>query len=286
MERLKIATSYSDVNLEIERPQPLSDNKIEFLIEQLLSGSFDKNISNDIFQKFIQKTENYILNSRYNKLEGLSKFPYKNIINGCTQFIDNIYMNSKVQVFEHDYRYHQRLNYAHIVKFTEDLIPKMPLIIAMPFPSTGAIHNNMQQILKICSQRKIPVHIDGAWITCSKNINFDFSHEAIKSIGISLSKGLGLGWNRIGVRWTRKPIKDSISLMNDFNMNNKINVIVGNYFLDNLESDYLWQTHEHRYNKICKDFNLDKTNSIHLAKKQGQPVGVSPLIRYLENHEI
>jgi hypothetical protein len=62
--------------------------------------------------------------------------------------------------------------------------------------------------------------------------------------------------------------------------------MIGNYFLENLPSDYLWATHGDRYYKICKDFELTPTKSIHLAIKDSNPVGVSPLIRYLENASI
>ena len=63
------------------------------------------------------------------------------------------------------------------------------------------------------------IHIDGAWVTCCQDITFNFNHPAIKSFAISLSKGLALGWNRIGIRYSRTHQTDSIGLMNDFNMN-------------------------------------------------------------------
>jgi hypothetical protein len=125
--------------------------------------------------------------------------------------------------------------------------------------------------------------VDGAWLTCCRGINFDLSHPSISSIGISLSKGLGLGWNRIGLRWTKQTEPDAITIMNDFNMNLRAPAMIGLHFIRNLEPDYLWMTHGERYAKVCKDFNLTPTNSIYLALHNGQPVGVSPLIRYLEN---
>jgi hypothetical protein len=106
---------------------------------------------------------------------------------------------------------------------------------------------------------------------------------AIRSVGISLSKGLGLGWNRIGLRWTKTTKTDAITIMNDFHMNNRALVMIGLHFIRNLSSDYLWLTHGERYYKVCRDFNLLPTRSIYLAMRNGQPVGVSPLIRYLEN---
>jgi hypothetical protein len=60
---------------------------------------------------------------------------------------------------------------------------------------------------------------------------------AIRSVGISLSKGLGLGWNRIGLRWTKEHTIDSVSIMNDFHMQNRMPTMIANYVLDNVSSD-------------------------------------------------
>jgi hypothetical protein len=281
VKREKIAQSYDEKWLEVDRPQPLSDNKIESLISDVLSGNLDKDITDQVYVNFKQEAEDWILNSPFNTLVGLDSFSRKDIINGCTQFIDNLYMQGEVQVLKGDYKYHHRLgNWGRTVG---SLSPKIPLIIAMPFPQVGAIHPDMAEILDECKIKNIPVHIDGAWISCCRDITFDFNHVAIRSVGISLSKGLGLGWNRIGLRWTKDSISDSISIMNDFNMNNRALVMIGLHFVRNLPSDYLWFTHGERYYKVCRDFGLLPTKSIYLALRDGQPVGVSPLIRYLEN---
>ena len=282
MKREKIAQSYDEKWLEVDRPQPLSDNKIESLIGDVLSGKLDKDISDTVYDNFKHEVEQWVLSSPFNSLSGLETFNRKDIINGCTQFIDNLYMQGPVQVITGDYRYHQRLELAY-VKDVGSLIPDIPLIIAMPFPSIGAPHPDMREILHECKIKKIAVHIDGAWITCCRDVTFDFNHEVIRSVGISLSKGLGLGWNRIGLRWTKDSVTDSISIMNDFNMNNRALTMIGLHFIRNLPADYLWFTHGERYYKVCRDFNLLPTKSIYLALRNGQPVGVSPLIRYLEN---
>jgi hypothetical protein len=156
----------------------------------------------------------------------------------------------------------------------------------MPFPKVGAPHPDMKEILDECVLKNIAVHIDSAWISCCRDVDFDYSHPAIRSVGISLSKGLGLGWNRIGLRWTKDTKADSIVIMNDFHMNNRALAMIGLHFVRNLPTDYLWLTHGNQYYKVCKDFNLIPTRSIHLALKDGHPVGVSPLIRYLENADI
>ena len=286
MNKLRVAPSYSKEYLEIERPSPLSDNLIEQTQLEILDGKLDKDITDKVYDDFKTEAETWIVNSTLNKLSGLDKFHRKDIIIGCTQFIDTQYMKGTVQVLKGDYRYHWRLNNDISYSVPGFLRNHIPLIIAMPFPSIGSPHIQMKEILDESFERSIPVHIDGAWITCCRDIEFDFSHPAIQSVGISLSKGLGLGWNRIGLRWTRETKADAITIMNDFRMNNRAPAMIGLHFIRNFETDYLWKTHGDKYYKVCKDFDLTPTNSIYLALQNGNPVGVSPLIRYLENAKL
>lgn len=284
MNRVIVAPEYSVEYLQIERPKPLSDNNIENLIQDVLSGGLDKDMSDNVYYDFKTECSHWLLNSTLNDLTGLEKFERLDIINGCTQFIDNIYMSGPVQTLYGDYRYHERLGLSTIIHDYKDLIPNIPLIIALPFPNNGRIHSHIEEILEISLVRGIPVHIDSAWVSASRDIVFDYSHPAIASVGMSLSKGLGLGWNRIGLRWKRHYRPDAITIMNDFNMNLRAVAKIGLHFIRNFPSDYLWNTHEDRYYKVCGDFNLTPTNSIHIALDGYDPVGVSPLIRYLENH--
>jgi len=278
--KYKVAPAYSAEYLEVERPSPLSDTVIEQLIQDVLSGKLDKDITDSVYTNFKVETANWLITSKLNKLTGLEAFNRVDIINGCTQFIDNLYMQGPVQVLNGDYRYHKRLGNSYI-REVGSLIPGIPLIIALPFPSIGAIHVNMDEILHECLIKNIPIHIDGAWVTCCKDIIFDFNHLSIHSVGISLSKGLGLGWNRVGLRWTRNPVQDSVTIMNDFRMNLRAPAMIGLHFVRNLPQDYLWNTYGNIYYEVCNDFNLTPTNSIYLAHQNGNPVGVSPLIRYV-----
>ena len=280
--RLKIAPSYSADYLETNRPQPLSDLRIEQLQQSVLRGELSQDISNQVYIDFKYEMAQWLFASKLNLIEGFDQFNRVDIINGCTQFIDAIYMIGPVQTLKGDYRYHTRLDPDLVYSVPGYLRSGLPLIIAMPFPSTGAAHENMTEILDECLAKEIPVHIDGAWLTCCKDIIFNVGHPAIRSVGISLSKGLGLGWNRVGLRWTRNNRADSVTIMNDFNMNLRATAMIGLHFIRNLPIDYLWTEHGERYRKVCQDFNLTPTKSIYLALQEGRPVGVSPLIRYLD----
>ena len=279
--KTKIAPEYDPKFLETERPQPLVDNQIELLIQEVLSGKLDTDISDQVYTNFKKEMTDWLLQSKLNTITGLDDFNRVDIINGCTQFIDTAYMNGPVQVLAGDYRYHARL--GNWFTYPGFLNEEKQLVVAWPFPSTGDTHIQMKEILDEAWSKGISVHVDGAWFTCCRGINLDVSHPAIKSIGISLSKGLGLGWNRIGLRWTRNTTTDAVTIMNDFNMNLRAPAMIGLHFIRNLSPDYLWNKYGDQYYQVCSDFNLTPTKAIYLALRNGHPVGVSPLIRYLDN---
>jgi hypothetical protein len=277
--KIKIAPKYDSKYLEVDRPQPLVDNQIESLIQDVLSGKLDRDISDQVYTNFKKEMTAWLLRSKLNTIQGLDTFDRVDIINGCTQFIDTAYMNGPVQVLAGDYRYHARLgNWCTHPGFLNE---EKQLVIAWPFPSTGATHPQMKEILDEAEDKGISVHADGAWLTCCRGIDFDLSHPAIKSVAISLSKGLGLGWNRIGLRWTKSKDADAITIQNDFNMNLRAPAMIGLHFIRQLEPDYLWNKYGDIYKQICKDFVLTPTQSIYLALRDNQPVGLSPLIRYV-----
>jgi len=273
---------YTSEWLQHERPQPMYDSSINKLYESVFytNPAYNDDIANEFKIEFIHFLNNHSLS----KLSGIDMFPHTDICVGCTQFIDDIYQRvgtNDVMIFENDYKYHWRLNNDIEYVTLDTLVPNKELIISMPFPAHGDVHPLMHTILDRCEQLDIPVHLDGAWITCSRDITFNFDHPAIKTFAVSLSKG-GMGNDRIGVRFSRTRPCGAITIMNDFNMNCKSLLHTGLKFMQELGSEYFWKKYETRYYKVCEDFNLIPTKSIHVAKTmQGKIVGIRPLLRCL-----
>lgn len=303
MQIISTPNTYSQELIQFNRVFPLIDYKLEQLIKNVLEQKLtpeehnfldvgtqalgvDPALTRDLFNTFKTKFQETIESSKLNSITNLNLAKRVDICCGCTQYIDSIYMKygrNGIQVLENEYNYHKRIN-PHIgFKTINNLMPDFPLIISQPF-YTGSTHSQMAEILDKCYSLNIPVHIDGAWLTACKNINVDFSHPAIESFATSMSKGYGLsGWNRIGLRWTKEHLEDSITVMNDFLQIPAQNVAVGLYFLDNIPVDHLWNTHGERYNKICQDFNLTPTDTIHAVIVNNKIGGIAPLIRHLES---
>ena len=93
-----------------------------------MNGSVDRDISDKVYTDFKSEVANWIFDTTLNKLSGIEDFTHVDIINGCTQFIDNLYMQGTVQVLSEDYRYHQRLGLAKFVE-VGNLLSNVPVII-------------------------------------------------------------------------------------------------------------------------------------------------------------
>lgn len=295
---ISVVPSYSREYIETTKCRPFFDKKHEVLIDSVSRQEFsqiDETFhvagflsKENIFNRFRGACNTHFTGSKLNKFTGFEKSVKNDIIVGCTQYIDNLHLKSKdIQVLEKEYNYHYRMNPNVIRTTIEELKPNIPLIISVPFSHLGTTHNRMDDIYDICLDRDIPLHIDAAWVSACKNITIDFNHPAIHSVGFSLSKGYGMsGWNRVGIRYAKYIEEDSISLMND-NLQIPSSIVnIGNYFLDNIEPDHLWNKHGLNHYKICNDFNLTTTDTIHMAKDGTNVLGISPLLRYLEQNEI
>jgi hypothetical protein len=290
-----VPDSYSWDYIETNKCRPFFDKDHEKLIDSVSRQSFPQidesfkiagfeTVSN-IYNRFRGACNAHFTGSKLNKITGFEKSAKNDIIIGCTQYIDDLHLKSKdIQVLEHEYSYHYRMN-SHVIRTTiENLRHGVPFILSVPFSHMGGMHDRMDEIYDICLARDIPLHIDAAWLSACKNITIDFNHPSVHSVGFSLSKGYGLsGWNRIGLRYTKNPQEDSISLMNDHLQIPASLVNIGNYFLDNIEPDHLWNKHGLNHYKICQDFEIESTDTIHMAKLGDKVLGISPLLRYLEN---
>ena len=273
---------YSRAWLQVDRPQPMYDSGIYKLYAKVYRKNLvdSPNIINDFKGTFLEYLDGHSMSN----IKGYSNFKRLDVCVGCTQFIDDLYQRlgpNSIMVFENEYKYHWRLN-QNLTPVTIDTLDKnKELLISMPFPAHGDVHPQMQEILDRCLDLGIPVHVDGAWVTCSRGIDFDFDHPAIHTFAISLSKA-GLGNDRVALRFARSRPEGAISIMNEFNMVCQSPVHVGIAFMNELGPEYFWKKYSQAYQKVCIDFDLTPTKAIHLAKtNDGHPVGVRPLLRYL-----
>ena len=254
---------YSKDRLTHPQLAPLNPSEFDQLRKEITIPDV-RNLDYDAFKNDI---ETHFRKTSVNILRGFEAFPSHDIILGCQNYIDNLIAKngiSGLQILEHDYGYYKKIcpmiHYATV----ENLVAGKPLLMAMPFPGHLGIHRQMKEILDICTEKSIDVHLDCAWLTSAFDIEFNFDQPCIKSFAMSFSKAYGLHWNKIGLRWSRKVDEtDSVTILNNSSAISKSNLYVATRYMEKFSIDYLVQKYKTQYFDICKDLKLRPSNIIH-----------------------
>jgi hypothetical protein len=225
--------------------------------------------------KFIDTAEEWFLSTKINQLNVPQSFKDKDIIIGCTQYIETICLKNSwnIQVLPNEYAYYTV--WGKQATLPGELKEGVPLIISLPNWRFGQ-YPDWDKILKECEQKNIDVHIDCAWITVAKDIHIDFDHPNIKSFAMSISKYIG-SWNRIGLRWSKQRAMDTITMFNVQGKWNDALTAVGIHYMNNIDRDYGWKEYHLIYNQLLQEYDLKGGNYYYVAhdKETDQVYGLA-----------
>jgi len=253
---------------------PILDDHLKTLKQRWFAEAHE-NVGHDVF---VNTADEWFKSTKLNNVIGWEKFKEKDVIIGCTQFIENICLKHSwnIQVLPYDYAYYSVMGKQSTSP--GQLKEGIPLIVSLPNWKYGDIYPSWDIILKECENKNIDIHIDCAWITCSRDIHLDLTHPNIKSIGMSMSK-YNLTWNRVGLRWSKQKTMDSITLFNAQRKYNESLTACGFFMMNNIERDYGWNTYKTKHYEICEKFSLTPSKLLHVAHdKNGDVVGIGNLL--------
>ncbi len=220
--------------------------------------------------EFQQAATDYFLATKLNQLSGLESFPVRETILGCNHAIDSLIMQhglDNLQIFEHDYKYYTRLDPDKSWATPGQLIPGLPVLMAMPSPGYLDLHPNQQAILDEAFDKHCAVHLDCAWLGAAQNICFNFDHPAVQSVSMSLSKSMDMFWNRIGVRYSRQQDDNNcVSIYNQHNMIHELAVETALTHLRQIPPDHVWNHYHTAYYESCQALKLRPTKMVHVMQ--------------------
>ena len=217
--------------------------------------------------EYIAVAQEWFRSTRLNNLTGWDAFPCVDSTMGCTHFIESVAGKhgwKNIQVLPDEYSYYSRMGLG--ATQPGNLRSDVPLMLSLPNHRYTDVRPDWPDVLAECEAKNIDIHIDCAWLTCSRDITLNFDHPRIQSFAMSMSK-YSLEWNRIGLRWTRKRYIDSITMFNHL-YSGRVNLSLmscGVYMMQNIPRDYAWNTYGELHHKICNDLNLLPTKAIHVA---------------------
>jgi hypothetical protein len=263
------------------RFRPLYDRQFSALHRRLATEAYVHDP--ELKAQFIHQFHSWLLGSSLNRVEGLEAFKDRDFILGVTHALDDLHIcyGEQLVTLEEEYLYHQRIRPAIRVRTLATLQSGDILVMGAPFAHFGALHPQTSDLLSRCMELSVPVHVDAAWYGCLTGFNFNYDHPAIQSVSFSLSKGLGLGTHRTGVRYCRQRHPGPVTVINDFKMESTAHMWIGIQFMREFGSDYLQTRYGAAYRWTCEKLGLQTTQAIHLAYMQGKSVGVREILRHL-----
>ena len=226
-------------------------------------------------EKFLENIDAWIRTTKLNKIEGLDRFKQKHIIIGTTQALDESYFRYKdkrLRFYRGEYHYHRRIlnewefidtEYPHD-DIQEPIQKNDWVIISMPFCGNGNQVPFLQETLDSCLEKDVPVLIDCAWYGTCYDITIDVNHPAIKEVCFSLSKSLGLGHSRIGIRYSNF-LDGTIAVTNDYNHLTLSMAHIANHQMNNFSCDFIPNKYLNWHKELCKEFKLFETKCMHIA---------------------
>ena len=234
----------------------------------------------DVVEEYIAVFVDWIYSSRENKLSQSLKEKHfrKDITVGTTQTFDEAYYRyagRRLRLFRGEYAYHRRCypNWEWLdqprgqnQEWGTALDSKDWVIVSHPFCGTGGEHPKLRELLDQCEKKNIPVVMDCAWFGTCFGLNFDFSHLAIKAVAFSLSKGLGLGSMRTGLRFSSyKEENMPIVQQNRYKHLVLSNCQIGIYQMKRFSPDFTFNRYFHWYKKLCESYEMKATHCLHVC---------------------
>jgi len=263
---------------KFRRARPIPDlgvlNFVNNSIQDSYKYLYDKNITKDFLNTYYE----WIRSSELNNLHGLEKFDNLGYIHGTTQAFDAFYSENKdrrMRCFRGEYRYHTviwRNNYPGWKYIEDDEIRKNDaVVISLPFSDFGSEHPEMQKVLDSCDRLNVPVLVDCAYYSITKDLNFDLDRPCIDTIAFSMSKAFyGVEKLRIGMRCKREFKDDSVDALNLADYFSKIGPAVGYRLCKKYDPDFNYKKYGKKQEEICKKLKIETSDCVNfgLASKE------------------
>lgn len=242
---------------------------LEFINYTLTKDFQNLTKKENLVDEFLTNYVNWLSSSKLNNLTGFDKFPYLTYSNGTTEVFDKWYIrhrNRRLRIFRGEYMYHYATyrNLGIPLKWLEDepLNENDHIIISLPFADSGNIRFETESILNSAALLNVPVLIDAAYLGLTHNLSFDFSHPAIDTVAVSLSKTFPVSYLRIGMRLMKYDYDDGLDIYNKTGYQNRWGAALGNELITNYSIDYNPTCYEHWQRFKCNEMNLEQSKTI------------------------
>ena len=234
-------------------------------------------VENDekIKKVFLGTYKNWIFSTHPN-IKGWQDYNELCFTQGTTESFAQFYLrfreNKRLRLAKGEYFYNQMMkglwykeNFAWL---DEDEIRQNDVVlISVPFSDTGAVPNNLENLLQQCDDNNVPVMLDLAYINLAINLEVDLTHPCIEYVVSSLSKVFPVELYRIGIRMQRKKFEDQLYVINEDNYNyiNVLSAFVGYKLMKTYTADFVYKKYRIKQLEMCKKLDVDPSPCVYFG---------------------
>ena len=227
--------------------KPIRDRYISSCIENLTIETYspyDKDLNFEERLAPILKFKEKVLDWTKNTIYGLDSFPYVYVVNGNTDYLNNIFMAAEGTLAwkKGDYSYYSILARFLNKNYQELEHPQEVDNFICSWPGYSNGDSTEYEFARQCKAKRL--HLDVAYLGLTEPVAVnagDFS-----TVGISFSKSLSIPYNRIALVFSKKEII-TLSLMNKIGYVNLSGVKIASALLDKIPPDYWWNKYKDEY---------------------------------------
>ena len=218
-----------------------------------------------IQERFI---ENFVpwLNKGHIKFKGLKDFKHVYITNGNTEAITVSMLEHNLRPIVNEFEYPGIFAQAKEYAKSGIVLRNRTKFLSLPFYNDGEEHENTEITLKENS------FVDLAWAGGS-GIKKTFDLSQVGYVAFSFSKMFALQYHRIGILFSKKPVK-TFDIYKDKAYVNLAGIDLVNQLMS-FSPSYFYDKYKHISKEICKKLEIEETPSLWIGLKDGEKV---PLI--------
>ncbi len=227
----------------------------------------------EVKEEYLEKIHAWIHSTKLNEVKGLERFKHRDMIQGTTQAFDEAYYRyskRRLRMLRGEYAYHRRIvkNFAFLDDENGNYIPLEEndwVITSYPFCGNGSIPPHFDVLQDDCLKKNVPLLLDCAWFGTCEGIIIDVYHPAITEVCFSLTKGIGLGNIRSGIRYSNYEDNLPIRQQNNYNHLPLGAAQVGIWQMEKFGPDFIPDKYLVMQNHICQVHSLIRTNCMMIA---------------------
>jgi len=191
--------------------------------------------------------------------------------NGTTEAFDKFYQkhtHRRLRLWRGEYYYHQIQRRELFTDFAwideEPVSSGDVVVVSMPFADTGGIPTDYTKVMQECVDKEVPVLIDMAYISLTKNCTYDISYPCIETVTTSLSKVFPVEHMRIGIRMNRHNTDDTLDAYtnNAYPYVNTIGVHVGHRLIKQFEQNWVYNKWRNKQKEMCEQLDVQLSDCI------------------------